>query len=92
MAFDAFNTIESSEDDDEKASFVYSDFNSFRSGESGLDGEVMDDEYSFDSFDTGQTLTFEAGDRAMGLLRETEKSSEVSFAPAFFSMRDTQPV
>ena len=87
--FDAFEPSDMSEEDEEKTeSIVYSDFNSLRNEEGENDAESTEDGYSFDSFDTGQTLASEDGEKAMNFLLETEKKAEVSLAPALFTMRE----
>lgn len=72
---------------------VYSDFNSLRTEEADNRVDMVDDEYSFDSFDTGQMLTSEDGEKAMSLLLESERKTEISMAPMFFcSIQDGQRV
>lgn len=66
-----------------RESIVYSDFNSLRNEEADTRADIADEDYSFDSFDTGQLLTSEDGEKAMSLLLESEKKSEVSIAPMF---------
>ena len=60
---------------------IYSDFNVLRSDDSGSDVDISDEDYSFDSFETGQTLTSEDGANAIKLLLELERKAEVSYAP-----------
>ena len=85
--FDAFDSGEVSDNEDDKfESVIYSDFNSFRDGEDEHDLPSGDENYSFDSFDTGQTLASEDGEKAMTFLLESEEKSEVSLAPALFAI------
>ncbi|KAL9101373.1 MAG: hypothetical protein Q9163_003354 [Psora crenata] len=80
-AFDAISIMDDEEDDDLEGS-VYSDLNVLRNED---DETVVDvgeeDHYSFDSFDGGQIVTAEEGSKAIDLVMEIERKSEVSFAP-----------
>ena len=81
-SFDAFEPADSSGDDcDELEGAIYSDFNVLRSDDSGSDVDIFDEDYSFDSFETGRTFTSEDGANAIKLLLEFERKAEVSYAP-----------
>lgn len=82
-AFDAFEAVDTSDEDgDELDDAIYCDFNVFRSAEAESDIDVYDDEYSFDSFDTGQTLhAADDGAKAIKLVLEIERTAEISYAP-----------
>ncbi|KAL9639408.1 MAG: hypothetical protein Q9164_000949 [Protoblastenia rupestris] len=79
-AFDA-DSITDDEEDGELDCLVYSDFNLLRSEGEETEVDDYDEDYSFDSFDGGQNLTAEEGAKAIRLIMEIERKSEVSFAP-----------
>ena len=80
--FDAFELDdEPGEDWEEPDDVIYSDFNLIRSDESELDIDSYSEDYSFDSFDTGQTLTGDEGVKAIKVLWEIEKNVEFSYTP-----------
>ena len=82
--FDAFEPASEIGDDwEDSDGVIYSDFNLIRSDDSDSDVDGYHEEYSFDSFDTGQTLTGEGGVKAIKLLLEIEKNVEFSYAPIF---------
>ena len=61
---------------------VYSDLNVLRDADDEPDLDADMDDYSFDSFDTGQTLhAASEGDKAIKLLLDTERVGEISYAP-----------
>ena len=78
--FDA-NSITDDEEDGELDCLIYSDFNLLRSEGEETEVDDYDEDYSFDSFDGGQNLTAEEGAKAINLVMEIERKSEVSFAP-----------
>ena len=93
VPFDAFDLGDFSDDEDDKGrGIVYSDFNSFRNEEGDHGKSEPEDVYSFDSFDTGQGLISEDGEKVMVILKEAEKMTEVSLAPAFFAVHNRRRV
>ena len=89
VPFDAFDLGAFSDDEDDKSrSIVYSDFNTLRNEDGDPEKPEPEDAYSFDSFDTGQGLMSEDGEKVMVILKEAEKMSEVSLAPALFTMHN----